>query len=303
MLNARCSSKIGKYPRDHRKIAKPCGARWTASPRPRSSAECSGLPSRLPARSMPTFSRLAMNPNTTITAQAYSAAGPHPDPAPGTAAPPGASISAISSRNSQVSMRLLPQQPAARRDAPGPETGSTGRRSGPPPGPAPYWPAAAVPEPARTPGCCARIRKSSSPGPRRSPRCKNSSGSSGVYHSGYSFSGTIRNKVPSELWCSVESSTPRIISGNRDPVDPAQWAVPAELLEHHREELQEQHGGVERHAPRHFEHHRVRIPHHQRVPQAVRPAEVEQQSRPLPANTRGTRSGSPGAALACSARC
>src|ERR1035438_9084074 len=35
----------------------------------------------------------------------------------------------------------------------------------------------------------------------------------GEYHNGYSFSGTIRNRLPRELWCSVESNTPKIISG------------------------------------------------------------------------------------------
>src|ERR1039458_9390599 len=51
------------------------------------------------------------------------------------------------------------------------------------------------------------------PSPAPSDEMKNISGSSGEYHRGYSFSGTIRKSVPSELWCSVESSTPRIIKG------------------------------------------------------------------------------------------
>ena len=42
---------------------------------------------------------------------------------------------------------------------------------------------------------------------------KNIAGNVGLYQSGYIFSGTIRNNVPSELWCNVESSTPAIISG------------------------------------------------------------------------------------------
>jgi hypothetical protein len=41
---------------------------------------------------------------------------------------------------------------------------------------------------------------------------KNSTGSIGVYHSGCIFSGTIRNRLPREDWCSVESRTPRITS-------------------------------------------------------------------------------------------
>ena len=39
----------------------------------------------------------------------------------------------------------------------------------------------------------------------------------GVYHSPYIFSGTITKSVPSEDWCSVESSTPMRTSGTEKP--------------------------------------------------------------------------------------
>ena len=146
------------------------------------------------------------------------------------------------------------------------------------------------------------IRKSSSPGRRRSPKRRTTAAASACTRAHRASRGTIRNSVPSELWCRVESSTPRIISGTEIAVDPFQRLVPAELLEHHRQEFEEQHGGVERDAPGHFEHHRVRIPHHQRMPEAVGPAQVEQQRRPPPAHNRGTRSESPAAGRACTSR-
>src|SRR6185369_8966461 len=44
---------------------------------------------------------------------------------------------------------------------------------------------------------------------------KKKKGSAGEYQNGCSFEGTIRYSVPSELWCNVESTTPRITSGIR----------------------------------------------------------------------------------------
>src|SRR5579871_260672 len=64
---------------------------------------------------------------------------------------------------------------------------------------------------------------------------------------------------------------------NRDTVNPRERSVPPELLKYYWYEFQEQNRGVERHAPRHFEHHRMRVPHHQRMPKAVGAAQVKQQ--------------------------
>ena len=51
----------------------------------------------------------------------------------------------------------------------------------------------------------------------------------------------------------------------------------AQPLEDNRRKLQRQDGSVKRHAPSHLEHHRVWVPHHQWVPDAVRTAQVEKQ--------------------------
>ncbi len=41
---------------------------------------------------------------------------------------------------------------------------------------------------------------------------KKNTGRKGEYHSGFSFSGNIRNRVPSVDWCSVESTKPAMMT-------------------------------------------------------------------------------------------
>ena len=60
-------------------------------------------------------------------------------------------------------------------------------------------------------------------------------------------------------------------------VDPPDRRVQLELLQDDGGELQGQHGGVEDDAPGDLEHHRVRVPHDQGVPEVVRPAQVDHQ--------------------------
>ena len=44
--------------------------------------------------------------------------------------------------------------------------------------------------------------------------------------------------------------------------------VPAQPLQHHRDEFQGEDGGVEHHAPGHLEHHGVGVPVNERMPDA-----------------------------------
>ena len=60
-------------------------------------------------------------------------------------------------------------------------------------------------------------------------------------------------------------------------MDDSERRVKAETLQDHRAEFQSQDGGIEHDAPGHLEHHRVGIPHNQRVPDAVGESQVEQE--------------------------
>ena len=64
---------------------------------------------------------------------------------------------------------------------------------------------------------------------------------------------------------------------NHDGVQPLELALPAKALEHDGQKFQEEHGGVQHHAPGNFKHHRVVVPHDDGVPDAIRPAEIEDQ--------------------------
>ena len=159
---------------------------------------------------------------------------------------------------------------------------------------------AAVPAPGRRRGCCATIRKSSWPAPRRSPTGRRKPAAWACTTAEYSFCGTIRYRVPREDWCSVERITPTIISGTEMNLSQLERLVPSQPFEHRGREFQRQHRGVERHAPGHFEHHRVRIPHHQRMPDAVRAGPGRTAAPTPPARSPETRSGWPAAGSACS---
>ncbi len=65
----------------------------------------------------------------------------------------------------------------------------------------------------------------------------------------------------------------------RDPhrVQDAQRPLQPQALEDDGCELQREHRGVEHHAVGHLEHHRVRVAHDERVPDAVVAAQVEDQ--------------------------
>ena len=107
---------------------------------------------------------------------------------------------------------LQPEQPGLdavlpssrrRRGGSGRGSGSTGTRSSPPPARAPCWPAAAVPARGRTRGCYATIRRSSSPGPRRSPILRDAAHAQGK-HAVEFFTQT---KVVVERWLGEWSRT------------------------------------------------------------------------------------------------
>ena len=89
--------------------------------------------------------------------------------------------------------------------------------------------------------------------------------------------GTLRYRVPSERTGAELIESRRDHQRHRNRVHPAQRRFPLQPLEDHGHEFERQDGAVERYAPGHFEHDRVRIPQHQRVPDPVRPPQVEQQ--------------------------
>ncbi len=51
-----------------------------------------------------------------------------------------------------------------------------------------------------------------------------------------------------------------------------------EPFKHGGAEFERQHGGIQNHAPRDFEHDRVRVPHNQRMPNVVPAPEVNDQA-------------------------
>src|ERR1035438_9360811 len=60
-------------------------------------------------------------------------------------------------------------------------------------------------------------------------------------------------------------------------VDEPGRGVEAEVLEHHRGEFHRQDRGIEHHAPSHLEHHGVRVPVHDGMPDAPWLAQIQQQ--------------------------
>ena len=63
-----------------------------------------------------------------------------------------------------------------------------------------------------------------------------------------------------------------------DLLNPLDWSLQFEALQHVGKEFEEEHGGVRHHAHAHFEHDRVRVHVDQLVPDVPGAAEVEQQS-------------------------
>jgi hypothetical protein len=66
--------------------------------------------------------------------------------------------------------------------------------------------------------------------------------------------------------------------GRRNGAEDAQRLVEAQPFEDDRRKLESQDAGIEHHAPADEEHDRPRVPHDQRMPDAVRASEVEQDS-------------------------
>src|SRR5271165_1725015 len=93
---------------------------------------------------------------------------------------------------------------------------------------------------------------------------KKKTGSSGLHQNGCSLFGMIRYSVPSDDWCRVESSTPRITNTTMTLRTICNALFEFEVLQNNRRELQREHRGVQHDAPRDLEHHRMWIAHDQR---------------------------------------
>ena len=84
---------------------------------------------------------------------------------------------------------------------------------------------------------------------------KKKTGSSSEYQSGCSLVGASRKRAPSADWCRVERMSPAIVAPMVSLATQTAHPLPAEPLEDGRAELDELHGQVEKHVPRHQKHH------------------------------------------------
>src|SRR5664280_2469099 len=114
------------------------------------------------------------------------------------------------------------------------------------------------------------------PMPAASAETKKRTGSTGVYQSGCTFSGRIRNREPSDDWWSVERITPRItrtgVMGLRSRRSQSSLKRSSTTGANSRDNTV-----VYSITPADFEHHGVGVPHDDRMPDVPGLPEVEHQ--------------------------